>query len=181
MIPSAITLCAALYLAACILVFGQRFAGYSHLQRTISELGEIGAPDQHAVALWVFLPVGLALLLVAWLLRSTSEAAAALALCMAVGYMVAVAFPCDPGSPVSGSARQSVHNLGGAVQYLGGGAALLTLGQAPGSGFLRISGLMVLGATVLLTVLPTNSFRGLVQRVAETGLFAALIVVSAKQ
>lgn len=176
-IATSIIVLAGLYLTVCIVLFGRRTAGYRHLRHTISELGEMGAPHQRAIALGVFLPVGLLLLAAAGLLYPTSRPTAALALCIAVGYLVASAFPCDPGSPASGTARQGVHNLGGAVEYVGGGAALMALAETHG-GLFQSLGLASFAAAALLTALPSTSVRGLVQRLAETALFAGLVMAA---
>ena len=173
MLASALVVLAAAYLAVSLIVLAPKKAGYRHVQHTISEIGEIGAHHQRWVAFGLFLPVGLLLLLVAYLARSIFEPSAALALCVAVGYVVAAFFPCDPGSPTSGSARQAVHNLGGAVEYLGGGFALMAIAEPLGPIF-KIAGFVVLGSAIALTLLPGTSVRGLIQRVAEFVLFAAL-------
>lgn len=117
------------YLFASLAWLGPRKAGYRHLRHTISELGEVGAPDQRLVAWAVFFPVGMAFLPGALLLAPTAPPVAALSACIAIGYLVAAVFPCDPGSPASGTARQGVHNIGGAVEYVGGGVALLVAAE----------------------------------------------------
>lgn len=171
----ALTLAAAATVALCagLLLLAPRKPGYSHLKHTISELGETGAPQQHLVSFWLFLPIGLLMLGVALQLGPDSGPIATLALCIAVGYGVAAFFPCDPGSPLSGSVRQVLHNLGGAVEYVGGGIALARIGDALGQPF-KIAGFIVLGATVALSVLPSTQVRGAVQRVAEACLFVGL-------
>ena len=127
---------AATYLLASLLALAPRKSGYSHLKHTISEIGESGAPNQRLVAFGVFLPVGLILLLVAYLVRPSSTAAAAaaaaaaLALSIAIGYLGAAAFPCDQGSPMSGTPRQALHDLAGAAEYFGGGFALMVLAES---------------------------------------------------
>ena len=168
---------AAAYLAVSLLILAPRKRGYSHIRHTISELGEAGAPDQRLVAVGIFLPVGLLLLAEAYLLRVSWPPAAALALCIAVGYLGAAVFPCDPGSPASGSARQGMHNLAGGVEYVGGGFALLTLAKDLGDPF-RIAGFIVLGAAVALTVMPASPVRGLIQRIAELCLFGGLTLAA---
>ncbi|MCV2351524.1 DUF998 domain-containing protein [Paucibacter sp. Y2R2-4] len=165
---------AAAYLAVMMGVLARRKPGYRHGLHTISELGEVSAPDQRFVALGLFLPVGLALGLAAAFLMSRHEALAALAGAVAAGYILAALFPCDRGSPISGSARQAVHKAGGAMEYLGGGYALLNLAEVHGAPF-SVAGVIVLIAAALLTVLPAKSLRGLVQRLAETVLFLALL------
>jgi hypothetical protein len=175
----ALTVIAAVYLAAGILVFARRRPDYRHRRDTISELGETGARDQRLVAFALFLPVGLVLLLVAVLLRPVSDAASMLALAIAIGYVGAALFPCDPGSPLSGSTRQSLHNLAGGVEYIGGGFALLTLARDLGPSF-QAAGFVVLGVAIALTVLPSLRVRGAIQRVAELCLFGGLALAASR-
>jgi len=168
-----LTLFAVIYLFAALFVLGARKPAYRHVRHTISELGEIGAPHARLVALGVFLPVGGVMLLVAWLVRAFGTETCALALCLAVGYIVAALFPCDAGAPVSGTWRQAVHNLGGAVEYIGGAFALLGIAGHAGEPF-RTLGIVVLGAAIAISLTPLAGVRGLVQRVAELGLFGGL-------
>lgn len=172
MLATATTAIAALYLFVALIVLAPRKSGYSHIRHSISEIGEAGAPDQRFVAFGLFLPVGLALLLVAWLLRPALPAATALALCIAIGYLGAAAFPCDPGSPLSGTARQALHNLAGGVEYIGGGFAFMAISGTLGQPF-KLAGFIVLGAAVAISVVPGH-VRGLVQRIAEVCLFGGL-------
>lgn len=167
------TIIAAAYLFTALSVLAPRKAGYRHVRHTISEIGEVGARDQRFVAFGLFLPVGSLLLLVAWLVRPSSPPVAALALCIAVGYLGAALFPCDPGSPVSGSGRQALHNLAGAVEYIGGGFALMTIARDSGQPF-KLAGFVVLAAAIGLSVVPASAGRGILQRVAELALFGCL-------
>ena len=162
-----------LYLAVGVGWFSRRRAGYSQVTHTISELGERGAPDERLVAFGLFLPVGLLASWIALLVARTSPALAALAGCLAVGYVVAAFFPCDPGSPLTGSFRQGAHNLGGAVQYLGGGFALVAAAEQVGA--FEPIGYAVLGCTIAISLLPADSCRGIIQRFAESLLFGSLL------
>lgn len=161
------------YLTALLFVLGNKTPAYDQIRHTISELGERDAPYQLAVALGVFLPVGLALLLAAYLARPLGDDIAALALCISVGYLVAAAFPCDPGSPLSGTTRQAIHNLGGAVEYVGGGLMLLRIAESFGDVF-EIAGFVVLAVALAISLQPLAFVRGLIQRIAELCLFAGL-------
>jgi len=161
------------YLALGVAWFSRRRVGYSQVRHTISELGERGAADQRAVAVCLFLPVGLMALSVAPLVVRSNPFLAALAVCLAAGYFVAGAFPCDPGSPLSGSFRQVVHNLGGALQYIGGGFALLAMGERVAA--FKPAGFAVLGCAFAISFLRCNSWRGIIQRVAEVLLFGCLL------
>ena len=171
MFAVALAAASAAYLCAGMLVLAPRKAGYSHLRHSISEIGERGARDERLVALALFLPIGLALLAVARLVQPVSPAASGLALCIAVGYAGAALFPCDPGAPMSGSPRQALHNLAGAVEYIGGGLALMALARDLGPVF-QVAGIVVLGSGIALS-LPSR-LRGALQRVAEACLFGGL-------
>ncbi len=170
LLPPLLVLAAALLLTGGVVHFGRRKPGYAHFRHTLSELGETGAPDQGPVAWGLFLPVGLLVLGAGLLARGP---AAPLAFCLATGYLGAAAFPCDPGSPASGTWRQGLHNLAGGVEYVGGGLVLLRLGQG-GWPLGTWAGGAVLGAAGALTLLPTSPGRGLIQRVAELLLFGTL-------
>jgi hypothetical protein len=152
---------------------GTRRPGYSQIRHIISELGEFGAPQQRLVAFGVFLSVGAVLALVAYLLRPFGQANATLALCISVGYLVAAVFPCDPGSPLWGTARQALHNLGGAIEYAGGAFALWRIGESLGQPF-RAAGLIVGGTAIALSIQAFAPVRGLIQRFAECCLSGGL-------
>ncbi|HVT33223.1 MAG TPA: DUF998 domain-containing protein [Rhodanobacteraceae bacterium] len=172
MLATIMTAIAAMYLFTALLVLASRKAGYSHVRHTISEIGESGDRHERFVAFGLFLPIGLLLLVVAYVTRPTSPPVSALALCIAAGYLGAALFPCDPGSPLSGSARQAVHNLAGAVEYIGGGFALMTIARDYGQPF-QLAGFVVLGMAILMSVMPSHG-RGILQRVAEICLFGCL-------
>ena len=163
----------AVYLFSMLFVLAPHEVGYSHFRHTISEIGESGAQHERFVAWGLFLPVGVVLLVVAWFARPAAPAVAALASCIAVGYVGAALFPCDPGSPLAGSMRQTLHNLAGAVQYVGGGFALMTLARESGQPF-QAAGFLVLATAVGLSIVPSGAGRGLLQRMAELCLFASL-------
>ena len=173
MLATGLTATAAAYLFSALFVLAPYKMGYSHIKHTISEIGEAGARHQHFVAFGLFLPVGLLLLVVAYLARSVNPAVAALALCIAVGYVGAAIFPCDPGSPLSGSARQAIHNLAGGIEYIGGGFALMTIARDLGQPF-KLSGFIVFGTAIALSLIPSGAGRGILQRVAEACLFGCL-------
>lgn len=164
------------YLIAGIFYFGSKKAGYSHLKHTISELGETATAREKQVGFGLFLPVGIGLLVIAFT-HWDHEIVRGLAACLAVGYLVAAFFPCDKGSPASGSWKQQVHNLGGFIEYAGAIFFLVKAGEYDleifGINF-KIIGYIVI-VCVILTSIPGNPLRGLAQRVAELLMFAALI------
>ncbi|MDO8439227.1 MAG: DUF998 domain-containing protein [Telluria sp.] len=174
-----LSIAALLYLFSVLQVLGRRKCGYRHIGHTISELGETGAPDQRLVAYGLFLPIGLAMGLVAWMVAPASPATAALAAAIAIGYLGAAQFPCDPGSPISGSFRQAMHNLLGGVQYVGGALALMRLAEIDEIAF-KAASFALFGTAILLTFLSSDGkgVRGLVQRVGEVVLFASLALAA---
>jgi hypothetical protein len=171
MLVTAVISISALYLFVSLIALAPRKSGYSHIKHTISEIGEIGAPNQRFVAYGLFLPIGLALLLVAYLVNSASPVAAMLALCIAIGYVGAAMFPCDSGAPMFGTARHTLHMIAGAAEYVGGGFALMTLAESFDQPF-KIAGFIVLGTAIALSF--PHSLRGIIQRIAEAFLFGSL-------
>lgn len=167
----ALALVASAYLAIAIYVVGSRKPEYDHIRHTISELGESESTYCRVVSYAVFLPVGVLLLAVAGLAFSTNPVHAMLALSISIGYLSAAVFPCDPGSPFVGSLKQALHNLGGAVEYLGGAVSLMWISEAHGGAY-KIAGAVVMAAVLILSF--ENRIRGITQRIAETILFAAL-------
>lgn len=167
----ALALAASAYLAVAIYVIGSRKPEYNHIRHTISELGERESTFCRVASYGVFLPVGVLLLAVAGLAVSTNPPHAMLALSISIGYVVAAVFPCDPGSPVVGSPRQALHNLGGAVEYLGGAVSLFWISETTGSAY-QIAGAVVIVAVLILSF--ESRIRGITQRIAETVLFAGL-------
>jgi len=171
---AALALMSSALLALSIWRLGLVRPGYSHVSHTISELGELGAPRSRLVSLGVFLPFGVSMLAVYWLSRPSNPSAANLAACVGVGYLGAALFPCDPGSPLVGSWRQSLHNLAGAVQYVGGAAVLWALGSAQSLFFVPA---VAVGVTaVVLSLQVASRWRGGVQRVAEVALLSSLLI-----
>lgn len=161
------------YLLAGAAWLARRKPGYSHWRDTLSELGETGSTVERAARYALFLPIGLAFAAAAALAWGTLQQPAWAAACVATGYLAAVAFPCDAGSPAVGSWRQGLHNLGGAVEYLGGGLCLMRL-EDDGAIPWRIVGICIFVAGILLGLMPAGSPRGAVQRVAECTLFGAV-------
>jgi len=159
-----------------IAYFGWRKPAYSHWHHTISELGETGGPLSRVVSYGLFLPVGLLLGLVAMLTDTT--ALAGLTGCVAIGYVVAAFFPCDVGSPLSGSARQQIHNVGGAVEYIGG-AYWLTQIDPPvlvmNYNLYGVAAGSLLVGSILLSI-PGLLIRGLVQRMMEGILLGSILL-----
>ncbi|MDJ0908939.1 MAG: DUF998 domain-containing protein [Woeseiaceae bacterium] len=170
--PVILVLLAAVLLAISVLVGAARRSEYSHRRHTISELGERGSVFEGAFSWGIFLPTGLLLAAAGLMTLNSDPPAAALALCIAAGYLSAAVFPCDVGSPLGGSWRQAWHNIGGAVQYLGGALSLMLVAETDGPAF-RFAGMGV-GAIAILISFP-GPVRGALQRAAEVLLFSGLV------
>lgn len=180
---------AALVASLPVVWFARRAPGYSHLRDTISELGAPGMPDAGKVAWLAFAPLGALVLAYAFLLRQTlgvDDAVAPCALLALVGasYLGAAIFPCDPGAPFGGSARNQVHNLFGGLGYFGGGAALVEFARRF-EDVERLHALALaskpLGIAVLLGLFALgfpSPLRGLVQRGIETILFGWMLAAA---
>lgn len=163
-----------------VVMAGALTPGYSHVSQYISELGARGAPQEWSVRLAGFLPAGILLLAFCWyayaaLPRSTGATLALVGLALyAAGYVIAAAYPCDPGCrPDKPTTSQLIHNAGGLLGYLLAPAFLLTFARAartwPGASHLAIAGYAAAGLALvgLLTLSPTSSTAGLSQRLLE--------------
>jgi hypothetical protein len=97
-----------------------------------------------------------------------------------VGYCGAALFPCDPGSPLQGSASQAIHNLAGGVQYIGGALALWRLGAQGGFLFYALAAI-VASAVVFLSIPSLGAWRGAAPRAGEAALFVGLALALGMQ
>ena len=155
------------YLILGVLYLGKKKETYSHFRHTISELGEKGSKIFGLASYGLFLPVGLALLLIT-LVAGENDVLCGLSLCVSAGYTISAIFPCDYGSPLAGSWRQQIHNLAGFVQYAGG---VYFLSQQPKYSLFAD----IIFICLILISFPKNPVRGVAQRVAELLLFGSLI------
>jgi hypothetical membrane protein len=164
---------------------GANFPNYSHASQFISELGAEGAPNARLINLAGFLPAGLLITAFAFLARRSLPRSGATTFGMiglvffALGYLVAVVFPCEPGChPAEPTLSQAVHNLFGLAGYLVAPPSLFVLAwQArrwPKAAHLSLlgfigSGLALLG---LLFLSPEFKYVGIAQRVLEGSVLA---------
>jgi hypothetical protein len=163
------------YLTAFVVGLAAARRDYSHVRDTISQLGESGARLGKLTSFAVFVPVGAAMALIAYLARPLDRDVALLACCLATGYLGAGLFRCDPGAPARGTWRQQLHNACGRVQYLGGAYALYRV--AVQAGPLTAAPAVVVVVVCAATVVPGQwRVRGLVQRIAELTLFISLFL-----
>jgi hypothetical membrane protein len=156
------------------------FPGYSHTAQFISELGARGAPQEILIRFAGFLPAGVFMILFAIgafmsLPRSALTTIGLVGLAMyAMGYIVALFFPCDPGCrPAQPSASQAIHNLFGLIGYVLAPLSLVALGFTartwPGGRHLSWSAYIAAAAALvgMLTLSPKSPYVGLSQRLIE--------------
>jgi uncharacterized membrane protein YhaH (DUF805 family) len=134
---AAVGLLGAAWIVGSTIIGGAMYPGYDHAAQYISELGASGAPHAALVNYLGFLPSGVLLAsfaVLSWraLPRSTAATLGMVGLVLySVGYLGAVAFPCDFGCrPDEPSASQALHNLFGLAGYLFAPATLFALGLA---------------------------------------------------
>jgi hypothetical protein len=164
-----------------VILGGSATPGYSHLSQFISELGARGALYESPIRWLGFLPAGISLLVFcgsAYALlvprsRLTNFAILGLAI-FAAGYLVAAAFPCDPGCrPARPSISQVIHNVAGLAGYLLAPAFLLAFALAarawPAGRWMVNVGYVAAAMAVVgfLTLGPTSPIAGLGQRLLE--------------
>jgi len=174
---------AALAAAIVPFAFGHLKPGYSHLRHTISELGETGSPVGGVVSYFGFLSTGL----LVWLfvlvssLSIPDDAREPVYLLALVGaaYVGGGIFRCDPGAPAFGSWRNTLHNILGALEYIGAAGAFVTLQRvdfwSPLSPPMTDAGGLVL--ICFWGVSFPHRYRGLLQRVAETTIFLGIVLM----
>lgn len=168
--------------------FGRRALGYSHWRDTISDLGAAGSKDARSVAWLWFAPSGVifavsALALGEGLGTEDARSAASILAFVGVGWIGAAIFPCDPGAPVFGTARNHLHNLTGGGAYLAGAAGLMEMSRALEDSHALLA--MTAGACgpivllgLFLISLPDVPLRGLIQRVMEAILHGWLVLAA---
>ena len=196
MLSARITRSAALLAAAFALLipitFGVLSPDYNHLRDYISELGAIGTPRGWWVTWLGFLPIGLLTAAVAFGLPAIvprgglSWMASLLFLGVSIGYLGAVAWPCDLGCPTVGTPRQQMHNLLGLVEYGLGGVSLLlftvVFWREKSWRWLAILsaalGAMVLLGLIMMALPQQHVWRGGWQRLAEISLFSWMVVTT---
>lgn len=180
-------LAASLYWLGGVIYLPTLLANYDAISQTISELSSSSTPLANHINFGWSLPLGL---LQCWAVATeyrqrhlSTEVRKGLAAfaCVGIAYIACSVFPCDPGSPLWGSWRQTVHNAFGGLEYAGGGLGLWLLGKArrgnaPLAMALQLSGLLVWMGLLLMIVPGLLDVRGAVQRVIEALLFGWLAV-----
>jgi hypothetical protein len=126
-----------------------------------------------AILLWLFLFVAARASP-----RESTEAFWWLSL-VGAGYFGGALFRCDPGAPLIGSWQNTLHMVFGVAEYLGAAVAFSMLKfedfWAPLSNVLEYAGGVVCVCLVGMSF--PHAFRGLIQRVAESIIFAGVVLM----
>lgn len=171
-----------------VMILARRRPGYSHINQTISELGEAGSRDEKHAAIFAFAPAGHTVwLFVAALVVSVPPLAqgpgAWLFALLGAGYVGAAIFPCDPGAPLWGTWRNNLHNLLAGFGYFGAAGGMIELGRtmedvAALADFAEISQVMGQLAFIGVFLLSFPSpVRGLIQRLLEAVFYVWMLVI----
>lgn len=166
-------------------VLGFIRADYRSTANYISELGATGA-DYAVIAKYIgFLPVALAaVLMLIWFPRRYRVNRASRIgivlwfLGLSIGYLSAVAFPCDYGCPPKGSTSQNIHNLAAIVTYPVSllGLSVLSFGlfrarMRVDATCIGVAALLSTLGFIMLLAQEQMSVRGAWQRLTEYSIF----------
>lgn len=167
--------------ASLTILGGLSFPGYSHLAQFISELGARGAPQEMLIRFAGFLPAGVFMILFVIgafksLPRSRLTTLGLIGIALyAMGYIVAVFFPCDFGCrPAQPSLSQAIHNLFGLIGYVLAPLSLVALGFSArswsGGRYLSWSAYIAATAALvgMMTLSPQSRYVGVSQRMIES-------------
>lgn len=171
-----------------VAVFSRRVSLYSQRRQTISELGAHGTRHARVVAWLVFFPVGLLVCLFAFSFFFASGTSPTVAEAMwlfalvGVAYIGSAFFPCDVAAPMFGTWRNNIHMAFGIAEYLGALAGLYLLhdwlsshGRELDAMVIQACTFAIIGGVLLMMQAWLMSWRGLFQRIAETGIFVAML------
>jgi len=163
--------------------FGTKVPGYSHVRHTISELGEAGSPVgaqvSHVGFVSIALLLWLFLLVAAQLVPEEAKDVLWMLALVGAGYFGGALFRCDPGAPAFGTWRNTFHNIFGSLEYIGALGAFSSLARS--SYWAPLSDVMAYAVPIVLVcffgLTFPHRFRGLAQRVAETIIFAGVVLL----
>lgn len=168
------------YLVLGVAFYAAKRPQYSHFSHTISELGENGSAYEKAVGFGVFVPVGLTFLLLAALNLSNNMPVAVLAGAMGFSYFLSAIFPCDAGTPMAGSWKNTMHNLVGGVAYITIGYQLRELIDLQTGWYANVT-FIALAVFLFNFILGwPKAVVGLTQRIAETTVFMCIFMLLLK-
>ncbi|MGJ8662393.1 MAG: DUF998 domain-containing protein [Marinicella sp.] len=166
-----------LYWIVAVIYYANKRPSYSHFKHTISELGESGSIHEKLVGFRVFAPIGLAFLLLAYLVYAKHQSAAVLSFAMGMSYFLSAFFPCDPGTPVSGSWKNTIHNLVGGIAYVAMGYQLKELIDQQLGWYVELAFIALAVFLFNFIIGWPKQIVGLTQRVAESAVFMCIFML----
>jgi len=166
--------------------------GYSGTSQFISELNATGSAWATELSWFGFLPLGLLLAVFLLVAQADARVHGASRLGWWLLWSQPIAFvgvalaPCDLGCPVGGSPTQLIHDLLAVTTYFAGALGVGLLALVPAHPrvtravriFLASVGVMFIVLFVAMLVPEWAAIRGVLQRIADALLGAALLVVA---
>jgi hypothetical protein len=166
-----------IYLVWGITFYGKKRKAYDHFKYSISELGELGSEYEKQVSFVIFLPVGLGCLIVSIFTYTYSYQAAFLSSAIGLSYLLSAFFPCDPGTPLFGTWKNSIHNIVGAACYAGMVYQLNELMDKNTGWYIDVSFTLLCFFLITFLVGFPKYFIGLIQRIAEASIFLSTFLL----
>lgn len=160
-----------IFLVCGVVFYANKRKAYSHFRYSISELGELGSEYEKQVSYFVFLPVGLGCLIVSFLSYTSNYPAAFLSGAIGFSYLLSAFFPCDPGTPLLGTWKNSIHNIIGGTCYVAMAYQLNELMDSEVIWFIELTFTLLCAFLLMFLVGFPKGFIGLAQRLAETSIF----------
>jgi hypothetical protein len=166
-----------IYLIWGIVFYAKKRKAYDHFRYSISELGELGSEYEKQVSFFIFLPVGLGCLIVSIFTYANSYQAAFLAGAIGLSYLLSAFFPCDQGTPLFGTWKNSIHNIVGGGCYAGIAYQLNELMDKNTGWHIEASFTLLCIFIITFIVGFPKHFIGLIQRVAEASIFLSTFLL----
>jgi len=167
------------YLICAIVFYARKRHTYSHLKHTISELGELGSQYEKQVSYIIFLPVGIGCLAISFATYTSNHQAAFLSGAMGLSYLLSAIFPCDTGTPLSGTWKNTIHNIVGAACYVAMAYQLNELIDSHTNVFVDISLFLLCSFLLIFIIGFPKQVIGLAQRIAEASIFLSTFLLLA--
>ena len=166
-----------IYLVWGIAFYAKKRKAYNHFRYSISELGELGSEYEKQVSFFIFLPVGLGCLIISIFAYTNNYQAAFLSGAIGLSYLLSAFFPCDPGTPLLGTWKNSIHNIVGGVCYAGMAYQLNELMDNNTGWHIDVSFTLLCVFLITFLVGFPKYFIGLIQRMAEASIFLSTFLL----
>lgn len=166
-----------IYLVCGVVLYAKKRKAYSHFRYSISELGELNSEYEKQVSYFIFLPVGLGCLIVSFATYTSNYPAAFLSGAIGLSYFLSAFFPCDPGTPLLGTWKNSIHNIIGGVCYAAMAYQLNELMDSKEVWFIDVAFTLLCSFLIIFLIGFPKRFIGLAQRLAEASIFLSTVLL----